>query len=170
MGDYLIYDGIIPTRNTDRLFGATKDGKHLSEDVWFSGFVWNLEHNGRADPKLRTAQEVQDKVGGMFERVAELAEDPATVAAETAAIINSVQPPPEPGYRGLLPAPGDADMKGSVGVEDGVLVVYDWGATPYTASWNKGRANVLETIEAPLEVSAADGGFIVYNFGTIGAD
>lgn len=153
LGDYFIYDGIMPSRITDQVYGSTPDGKHLSEDVWFSGFSNTLANNGRADPVLVKAQEVQDKVGVMFERVASYGEDPETVADETAADVNAI-----------LPVPGDANLDGIVYPGDFRFVLLDWNAHPGEPKWNRGRADVIED----NWVSAKDGGLIVYNWGAKG--
>jgi len=153
LGDYFIFDGILPSRNGDRLNGLTRELKHLSEDFWFKGFIDMMELYGRPDPAFIKSQEVQDKVGVMFERVASYNENPKTVADETAAEVNLI-----------LPAPGDANMDGIVDVKDGVLVVKDLDARPGDANWNRGRADVVED----NWISGKDGGLIVYNFGRKG--
>jgi len=156
LGDYFIFDGILPSRNNDRLNGLTKEGKHLSEDFWFKGFMDMMELYGKPDPTFIKSQEVQDKVGVMFERVASYGEDPETVADETAADVNL-----------LLPAPGDINMNGRVYTEDGRLVLLDWDARPTGPTawkWNRGRSDIIED----NWVSAKDGGLIVYNFGREG--
>jgi len=153
LGDYFIYDGIMPSRKTDIAFGSTRDGKHLSEDVWFSGFSNTLANNGRADPVLLKAQEVQDKVGVMFERVASYGEDPKTVADETADAVNDI-----------LPVPGDANNDGIVYPGDFRFVLLDWNAHPGEPKWHRGRADVVED----NWVSAKDGILIIYNWGARG--
>lgn len=153
LGDYFIFDGILPSRNGDRLNGLTKEGAHLADDFWFKGFIDMMELYGRPDKPFIKSQEVQDKVGIMFERVASYGEDPRTVADETAAEVNPI-----------LPAPGDANMDGTVNVYDGMLVTFDLDARPGDANWNRGRADVVED----NWISGKDGGLIVYNFGRKG--
>jgi len=147
MGDWLITDSVLPSRIGDQV------DPRLS-DFWFAGFLRQANLYGVSDKPFLKSEEVQDKVGMMFERVAgAYAENPEAVADETAADVNT-----------LLPAPGDINVDGVVGVADAVIVIKDWFAVPTSDKWFRGRADVIED----NVISGKDGGLIVRNYGTRG--
>ena len=99
------------------------------------------------------SEEVQDAVGGMFERVASYGENPADVVPGVVTEVNKI-----------LPVPGDINMDGVVSVADAISVIADWDATPADTTWNRGRADVNDD----GIVSLKDGVRIVVNFGRTG--
>lgn len=154
MGDWLITDSTMPGRINDQLYGWVSDGgvptKPMREDHWFKGFMDQSVNYGRADKAFLKGEQVQDKVGFMFELVASYGENPATALATAADEVNDI-----------LPIPGDINMDGKVGVADAQLVILDYGATPAVpAIWNRGRSDVNDDNLVDIE----DAGIIVINW------
>jgi len=149
VGDWLIYDSILPSRLDDQANGKTTDGKLLKDDFWFKGFIDQANLYGRPDKAFAKSEEVQDIVGVMFEQVASYGYDPATTIATAAADVNLI-----------LPIPGDINLDGDVSVADATFVVKDWDAEPGWPNWNRGRADV----DDDGKVTGLDGGLIVINW------
>lgn len=161
MGDWLITDSTLPSRLGDQVDPRLTD-------FWFKGFMRQANLYGRSDKPFMKSEEVQDRVGVMFERVAgSYSENPRDVGAtmgvanETARDVNA-----------LLPAPGDINMDGVVGVSDAIIVIRDWNAKPPPDAtgnrWYRGRANVIDATPGENWVSGKDGGLIVRNYGVRG--
>ena len=166
MGDFLIYDSIVPSRMWDQDYGRvweeptpgapeTSAGSLISDDFWFKAFMDIGRDYGRAPDYFTKSVEVQNEVAAMFEGVTILGNDPQT-AADNAA--NAVNP--------LLPMPGDINLDGPVDIYDAVHLVGDIDATPeWGPNWYVGRSDVNDNDVVDL----ADSVILATNYGRTGA-
>lgn len=158
MGDFLIYDSIVPSRTTDLTNGEVEPGVLLASDFWFSEFIkFGSPPYGRADKPFLKSEEAQYQMGLMFEKVTLLGEDPTTAVNDAAA---AIEPPPPV----ILPMAGDINIDGPVNVGDAVPYILDFWATPTDPNWNRGRSDIDDSGQVKL----ADGGLIVKNWGKVG--
>jgi len=157
MGDYLIYDSILPTRKTDQVNGRVWDrraaghvGKLLKDDHWFRGFNDTANLYGHPDVPFVKATEVQYEIGTMFEKVVTLGATPVVDVVEAAASDISK----------ILPVTGDIDLNGIVDLFDAVILVKDYDAVP-GYKWTRGRSDCTDDGYAGLE----DAIIIMQNYG-----
>jgi len=153
MGDWLITDSTMPSRIDDQLYGKVSVGgvptTLMRDDFWFGGFMDQATLYGRPDKAFQKSEEVQDKIGFMFESVASFGAAPASTLASAEGEVNDI-----------LPIPGDIDMNGDVGTGDAILLILDYGAVPISPKWNRGRSDVNDD----NKVDIADASIIMYNW------
>jgi len=139
MGDYLIYDSILPTRISDVDNGEVSPGVLLTDDFWFSNFSkFAKPPYGVGEVSLLGGQEVQYEVGQMFEGITILNAPVGTTVDIAAANIENI-----------LPIPGDITLNYDVAIADAVILIIDWDARPWdpvtippTPPWTRGRSDI----------------------------
>jgi len=165
MGDYLIYDSIVPSRTDDLNNGLVEPGVPLKgpgADFWFDQFIMFGENYGKGDLSFLKGEQAQYQIGLMFEGVTTVAKNPTTAVDEAAhAIGDLASPNPD-----ILTMAGDVTLNGIVREDDAVWVMLDWGATPTSPKWNRGRSEILE--DTPPAVNAGDATILAKNFGKVG--
>lgn len=158
IGDFLIYDSIMPSRIGDQENGRVNDegvaGDLISDDFWFKAFIDIASDYGES-PKYFAPGDVavQEEVALMMEKVAIAGDPPQATADAAAARVNP-----------LLPMAGDIDMDGPVNVYDAVRLVKDWYAKPGDANWWTGRSDINDD----GKVTLIDAGILVINYGRVG--
>lgn len=163
MGDYLIYDSIVPSRQSDLDNGEVAPDVPLTNDFWFEQFIkFGSPPYGKGDVAFLKGEQAQYQIGLMFERVTLLGDNPTTAVNEAAKAIGDIADPnPD-----ILTMAGDVDINGIVKVADAVWLILDWGATPTSAKWNRGRSDIVEDI--PAAINAGDATILSVNFGKVG--
>jgi len=166
MGDFLIYDSIVPSRKSDITngkVGKTAPGVPLTDDFWFSDFIkFGSPPYGKGDRYFLKGEQAQYQIGLMFERVTLLGEDPITAVNDVADAIGDLAPPnPD-----ILTMAGDVNINGVVEVSDAVSLIVDWGATPAVPKWNRGRSEIYADIPPVIDIS--DATILSVNYGKVG--
>jgi len=166
MGDFLIYDSIVPSRTTDLTNGRVGDaapGVPLTDDFWFSEFIkFGSPPYGKGDLAFLKGEQAQYQIGLMFERVTLLGDNPTTAVNDAAKAIGDLAlPNPD-----ILTMAGDVDINGVVEVKDAVDLIVDWGATPSVPKWNRGRSEIYADVPPSIDIS--DATILSVNFGKVG--
>jgi multiple sugar transport system substrate-binding protein len=140
MGDFLIFDSIIPSKKDDQTKGKTtigydaghgEPGDFLSSDFWFKGYMDVANIYGRPSiDNLKSAQ-IDTEINLMFDRVVLTGANPPTEVHEAAIRVNAI-----------LPLPGDINLDGFVDIQDIPLLITDMDATPSSPNWNRGRSDI----------------------------
>ena len=158
MGDFLIYDSVVPSRIWDQMYGKVNlegvAGDLISDDFWFKAFMDIGADYGRSPDYFTKSVVVQEEVATMFEGVAIAGWDPQTTADDAANDANA-----------LLPMAGDINMNGEVDIYDAVHMVRDFLTTPATPdTWYVGRSDINDD----MIVDGGDAGILVVNYGRKG--
>lgn len=164
MGDFLIYDSIVPSRESDLANGRLtvddpplNQGGLIVDDFWFADFMkFGSPPYGRSDKAFLKSEEAQYEIGLMFEKVTldGLHNPPVATVDDAAAKINEI-----------LPMAGDVNLDGPVDLYDAILLIDDWWVTPADPdTWHRGRSDIYED----YFVDIADAIILIINFGRVG--
>jgi ABC-type glycerol-3-phosphate transport system substrate-binding protein len=167
MGDWLIFDSIIPSKIGDQINGHITggyydvpphgyDGGPLSGDFWMKGYMDIANIYGRPSiDNLKSAQ-IDAEINLMFDRVVLTGADPTVEVHEAAQRVSAV-----------LPISGDIDLNGEVDIFEVVFLidaVTTPAATPGSSKWVRGRCDFNDD----GIVDVLDIAIYIQNFGRTG--